>query len=213
MFETRPSDSVPATADVIPEVTGPPFYPAGVTWSVREVADEVRRRQPGVPHLKLHKLLYYCQGHHLAHTGHRLFVERVSAWDHGPVVGALWFDEQRAGPAEAASAQPLDEAALNTIGYVLSRYGRLSGRDLEALTHSETPWLDADAQREPGTSVPIDIGGLRDFFRDAGRAGGDSDEFPPDSAVIRAFLERSAAGSSAGVVDSRETLEGLKTGA
>lgn len=166
-----------------------------------------------MPRLKLHELLYYCQGHHLAHTGERLFVERVSAWDHGFVVGALWFDEEHPRADEdAPSAAPLDEGALNTIGYV-PRYGRLSGRDLEALTHSEAPWLDADAQREPGTSVQIGVDDLRSYFREAARAGDDSDQLPPDSAVIRAFLESSAAGSGAGVVDSREAMERLKTGA
>lgn len=178
------------------------------------MAQEVRRRQPGVPRLKLHKLLYHCQGHHLAHTGERLFAERVSAWDHGPVVGALWSDEEHAPGDHVASGAPsLDEGALNTIGYVLSRYGRLSGRDLEALTHSETPWLDSDARREPGTSVQIGVDDLLSFFREAARAGDDSDELPPDSAVVRAFLDRSALVPGAGLVDSRETLERLETGA
>jgi uncharacterized phage-associated protein len=38
---------------------------------------------------KLHKLLYYCQGHHLATFGLPLFDESISAWDMGPVVGTL----------------------------------------------------------------------------------------------------------------------------
>ena len=42
--------------------------------------------------------------------------------------------------------RPLDQAALNTIGFVLSRYGRLTGRDLEILTHGETPWMAAKAR-------------------------------------------------------------------
>jgi len=101
-----------------------------MTWSVHEVAREVRLRQPGIPRLRLSELLHHCQGHHLAYTGDQLFAEPVSAWDHGPVVGMLWFDEEHApGEHDASGAAPLDEAALNTIGYVLSRSGRLSGRD------------------------------------------------------------------------------------
>ncbi|WP_425453428.1 Panacea domain-containing protein [Thermomonospora umbrina] len=44
--------------------------------------------------LKLHKLLYFCQGHHVADLGEPLFGESISAWDHGPVVGTLWHQEK-----------------------------------------------------------------------------------------------------------------------
>ena len=108
------------------------------TVSVYDVAAEMRSRLPGIGTKKLHKLLYYCQGHHLATFGQPLFTETISAWDMGPVVGSLWFQEKQDGIKEASSE--LAEAALNTLGYVVSRYGALTARDLEHLTHSEAPW-------------------------------------------------------------------------
>jgi len=111
----------------------------------RDVAAEIRRRLPGVGVKKLHKLLYYCQGHHLAAFGAPLFSQSISAWDMGPVVGELWHEEKASEPAPEPAA--LDQAALNTVGYVLSRYGRLTGRDLEVLSHGEQPWQDADRRR------------------------------------------------------------------
>ena len=122
--------------------------------------------------MKLHKLLYYCQGYHLATFSVPLFGESLSAWDKGPVVGALWYTERSGRPVEPGP--PLDEAALNTIGYVLSRYGALTGRDLGHLTHSETPWRLADAGRRPGTSVRIETAWIEDYFR--ATAGPDEDE-------------------------------------
>jgi uncharacterized phage-associated protein len=119
-----------------------------------------------VPTKKLHKLLYYCQGHHLAHFDEPLFVETVSAWDMGPVVGQLWKAERDS----AAAAEPpleLGEAELNTIGYVVSRYGALTGLDLEHLTHAEDPWQLADRSRSRGGSVRIEREWLRDYFRSA----------------------------------------------
>src|SRR5437773_4537685 len=107
-----------------------------MTLSAREVAAVLRERLPGLPAKKLHKLLYYCQGHHLAAFGEPLFRETISAWDMGPVVGTLWYREKH-GDVSRHHAD-LDEAQLNTIGYVISRYGALTGRDLENLTHSET---------------------------------------------------------------------------
>src|SRR3954452_9447224 len=149
------------------ELTAPP-YTRAVPLPARVVAAVLRERLPGVGVKKLHKLLYYCQGHHLATFGRPLFGEAVSAWDMGPVVGELWHAEKR-GPAGPDPVAP-DQAALNTIGYVLSRYGGLTGADLEHLTHSEAPWQRADAQRPPGGSVRIEWDWLRDFFRTAGAA-------------------------------------------
>ncbi|MDQ1633589.1 MAG: hypothetical protein QOJ32_398 [Frankiaceae bacterium] len=62
--------------------------------SARDVAAELRQRLPDVGVKKLHKLLYYAQGHHLAALGRPLFSESISAWDMGPVVGEFWWQEQ-----------------------------------------------------------------------------------------------------------------------
>lgn len=97
---------------------------ADEVFEAADVAMELRRRLPGVGVKKLHKLLYYCQGHHLADVGRPLFAESIAAWDIGPVVGKLWKSEQ-AGPP-ATNVRALDDAALNTIGYVVSRYGALT---------------------------------------------------------------------------------------
>jgi uncharacterized phage-associated protein len=92
-----------------------------MTVSAHDVSAELRRRLPSVDTKKLHKLLYYCQGHHLAVVGEPLFTEPVAAWDMGPVVERLWRDERYG--LEPPPASELDEAGLNTVGYVLSRYG------------------------------------------------------------------------------------------
>src|SRR3954465_4039765 len=118
-----------------------------MTVSARDVAAVLRDRLPGLPTKKLHKLLYYCQGHHLATYGVPLFAEPISAWDMGPVIGQLWHQEKELGSFDA-DPEP-SEAQLNTIGYVVSRYGALTGLDLENLTHSETPWQRADSNRRP----------------------------------------------------------------
>lgn len=62
--------------------------------SARDVAKEIRARQPGIGEVKVQKLLYYCQGHHLATFDERLFHERISAFDMGPVVGEVWYADK-----------------------------------------------------------------------------------------------------------------------
>lgn len=141
----------------------PGSYPRRMTVSAFDVAAALRARLPGVPTKKLHKLLYYCQGHHLAWFGKPLFAETISAWDMGPVVGRLWYAEDNQLPAPPPS--PVGEAELNTVGYVVSRYGGLTGNDLERLTHTETPWQRADEGRRPGTSTRIERDWIEAYFR------------------------------------------------
>lgn len=155
--------------------------------SAHDVAAVLRDRLPGLPTKKLHKLLYYCQGHHLAAFDEPLFAETISAWDMGPVVGTLWRDE-KLGEVPATRAE-LDEAQLNTVGYVLSRYGALTGRDLENLTHSETPWQIANRDRRPGESAPIRLEWIKEYFTTSGAADGDEDEALLDSASVRQWLQ------------------------
>ncbi len=129
--------------------------------SAHDVARELRYRLPALGTLKQHKLCYYAQGWHLAWTGEPLFRERIEAWENGPVVADLWHDEAKARPVPVPES--LDEKALMAIDFVVSRYGRLSGRELVQLTHAEAPWEDAFAER--GKNGEITNEQLRDYFR------------------------------------------------
>ncbi len=154
--------------------------------SAYDVAAALRERLPGLRTKRLHKLLYYCQGHHLATFGEPLFHERISAWDMGPVVGELWKGERADDvPPEPAG---LGEAELNTVGYVVSRYGRLTGRELEILTHGESPWQRADRDRLPGTSSRIPLDWLEEHFTAAAVADAEEDPVVLDSTVVTELL-------------------------
>lgn len=158
-----------------------------MTLSARDVAAVLRDRLPGLPAKKMHKLLYYCQGHHLAAFDEPLFSETISAWDMGPVVGTLWRAEKQ-GDRPAAQHRELNEAQLNTIGYVISRYGALTGLDLENLTHSEMPWQMANGGRRAGESTRIRVEWIREYFRADGAADGDEDEVLLDSDAVSRWL-------------------------
>jgi len=136
--------------------------------------------------VKVHKLLYYVQGHHLATFGRPLFSETISAWDMGPVVGTLWWHDHNGEGAPIHDGE-LDEAELNTLGYVMSRYGGLTARDLIRLSHGELPWQRANEQRGSGTSVRISTDSIRDYFSQV--ADEDDEAFPPlDAQLLRVML-------------------------
>jgi uncharacterized phage-associated protein len=153
-----------ATAPAALETVTSRQYSAGMTVSAHDVAAVLRERLPGLPTLKLHKLLYYTQAHHLVATGQPLFGEAVSAWDMGPVVAPLWQAERE--KQAAPPRRPLGDTQLNIVDYVVTRYGNLSGADLMHLTHAEDPWLLADRDRPAKGSVRIRNEWMRDYFRD-----------------------------------------------
>lgn len=149
--------------DVVENVV-PERYPPIMTVSAHDVAAVLRERLPGLAGLKLHKLLYYVQAHHLAAVDEPLFGESVMAWDKGPVVAAVWTAE-KSGEA-APPRRELTGGQLNIVDYVVSRYGGLPGPDLMHMTHGEAPWKAANAGRDPGGSVRIRNEWMRDYFRD-----------------------------------------------
>ncbi len=187
-------------------------YPGPMTVSAHDVAAALRHRLPAVGTKKLHKLLYYCQGHHLAAFGEPLFAEPIGAWDMGPVVERLWRDEKYETPPPTPAE--LDEAALNTVGYVVSRYGTLTGSDLEVMTHGEPPWRRADATRRAHDRALIRTEWMRDYFRADGAPEDGVDDVPLDADAVSAWLRvtagpvRQAAGGSDvdGIEDSPDDL-------
>jgi uncharacterized phage-associated protein len=203
MFETRRAVT-PKTRSV------GDAYPEDMTLlSAHDVAAVLRDRLPGLPTKKLHKLLYYCQGHHLATFDAPLFGETIFAWDMGPVVASLWRQEKAgAAPAQLAG---LDEGQLNTVGYVLSRYGALTGRDLENLTHGEMPWRLADSNRRPGQERRIELAWVRDYFKSA-VADEDDDDALLDSDAVTAWLQDAGERRSGpGRPDNEEELQAWLT--
>jgi uncharacterized phage-associated protein len=162
-----------------------------MVMSVADVAAEIRARMPGIGMTKLHKLLYYCQGYHLAMQGRLLFEETISAWDMGPVVGAFWHDEKQ-GQASPGERSKLDNSQLNTIGYVLSRYGSLGTDRLIEMAHAEPPYQAADAHRSKGGRVRMEPARMRQYFADVLK----SERPDVDQSALRALL--------AGAVDRRK---------
>lgn len=176
--------------------------------SAHDIARELRRRVPGAGVVKIHKLLYYCQGWHLTWSGQPLFRESVDAWANGPVVADLWHDEDKGRPAPAKTE--LNEEALGTVGYVVARYGGLSGKDLIHLTHGEDPWMNV-SESDSWSSPEISHADLAAFFsQDDDRVRLDAvlDGALRDDAVrpvFEAALQRSAA--SVGTVDEPAEIQ------
>jgi uncharacterized phage-associated protein len=155
-----PKVGAPLCDAVKEPLTASEVLPA-MTVSAHDVARELRRQLPGVGVVVVHKLLYYCQGWHLAWTGEPMFSEGIDAWAMGPVVADLWHAEDKG--RELPTPRALDESSIATLGYVISRYGRLGAQDLIRMTHAEEPWLKASS--DPWSTGTLPHSALADFFR------------------------------------------------
>jgi uncharacterized phage-associated protein len=119
--------------------------------------------------LKLQKLLYYCQGWHMAFSkGEPLFNEDLEAWEHGPVNPDIYFKYRHhryltipKEPFEIKNRKGkliFKQRQLEILKTVWETYGQFDGKYLEELTHQEEPWLET-----PKNAV-IDKSKLHQFF-------------------------------------------------
>lgn len=123
-----------------------------------------------ISNLKLQKLLYYCQGWHLAVRGSPLFQDRLEAWVHGPVQPSVYgaYKHNR----WSAITEDVPEALLqpdekSVVDEVLSVYGADSGYELERRTHLETPWLEARGSipSDQESNAVLSTDGMAKYFR------------------------------------------------
>lgn len=127
-----------------------------------------------ITHLKLQKIIYYCQAWHLAIRDESLFAEPVQAWVHGPVVQSVWnrFRDNDWHAIPTSVRNPASEAALNKsqkelVDEVWQAYGNLSGSQLRYLTHEEEPWKQTRGSLPPKAvcNKVIKTELMRDFYR------------------------------------------------
>jgi uncharacterized phage-associated protein len=150
------------------QLVGAPPYSAEtiakwfVAWAQAE-EDEISN-------LKLQKLLYYAQGHHLAESRGPLFNEGIEAWSHGPVVPGVWrtykdfgSDSILLADADAFTWKDVDFATSEFLSRVWNTYGGFSAGRLRAMTHEERPWKLNFRAGDLGTAIPTRE--LESYFR------------------------------------------------
>lgn len=187
-LKTAPLGAVPMTShDGRKSGRGPsvPYPPSAVANFFLAKSDEITQ-------MKLHKLLYYAQGWHLAVVGKPLLNETITAWKHGPVVPSLYYDLKKFGArpidrlTRAIDSQtraqytPQIDADDHLVRGLLERiwgvYGALSGKQLSQMTHApDSPWTRVRQLHPELSSVDIPNDEIRRHFRrriDQGESSG-----------------------------------------
>lgn len=104
-------------------------------------------------HLKLQKLMYYCQAWNLAFDGSPLVDAEFQAWVHGPVnravfdrlskLGSMYVEITPKVIRDNFSPECLTEDERFHVDSILGEYATYSGAQLEVMTHREDPWIKA----------------------------------------------------------------------
>ena len=120
---------------------------ANVLTIANRILELAREQGCQLTPLQLMKLVYMSHGWSLGVLGQPLFVNRVEAWEYGPVIPALYHETKRFGSSPVSQPLPappndvLDAQTENLLEAVVKNYGQLSGMALSNLTHRNgSPW-------------------------------------------------------------------------
>lgn len=120
------------------------------------LANYILKHYGPMSHLKLQKLLFYCDAYCLAFFGEELLSDKFEAWVHGPVCrkvfnemkgSSLLYSDMSYSPISGIDEDyyfnqlPIDVKELLTE--VLHNLTQWSGIELERSTHKEFPWIEA----------------------------------------------------------------------
>lgn len=137
--------------------------------NAHDVAAAVLAEVGRVTAMKLEKLVYYCQGWHLARRGIPLFAEPIEAWREGPVVPLLYRQHRQqlyVSDWPLGDASQLTDAQLACVRWVAHEYGKFSAAELSAMTHNELPWRAARGvlPESASSSEPLDVDLMRTYY-------------------------------------------------
>lgn len=127
--------------------------------------------QQSMTHKKIQKLCYYAQAWYCAlYDGTPLFKDEIQAWVHGPVIPSLYpvYADYKWNeiPQKEFDDSVFDEKIINVLEAVYNTYGGFSGDQLESLTHSEDPWMQARGSLKPWetSTAPIPCNTMREYY-------------------------------------------------
>lgn len=151
-------------------------------YNVFDVANWFLQKEP-MTHKKLQKLCYYAQAWSLALRSSEIMEDvPFEAWVHGPVNPELWRECRDFGWNSidkdflSDKANSIDEKDVELLESVWETYGHLYGSQLETLTHTEPPWINArgDVDAFCPSNTVISCNDMKNYYRSV-YAGGQGD--------------------------------------
>jgi uncharacterized phage-associated protein len=152
----------------------------GSTYAIT-LANYILKHFGPMSHLKLQKLLYYCEAYHLACFEESLIGEDFEAWVHGPVCRPVYnslkdssilysdvgFDAENDTDPDIEIGNDLNSSQKELIAAILEDLSTWTAFELETSTHSELPWIEARGGIGPSKpcSNKISKSTMLEFYR------------------------------------------------
>ena len=137
--------------------------------------------------MKINKLLYYAQGYYLKKFGRPLFDDRIEAWDHGPVVPAVYraykgYGDRPIKDYDLDSVSQVSPEAEDVLYGVARKYGNYTASALRNKTHAiGSPWDQVYRPNVAGIEIPLSV--IRDFFSTADDLNQEAKQFKEDDFI------------------------------
>ncbi|MCA6080406.1 MAG: DUF4065 domain-containing protein [Endomicrobium sp.] len=77
-----------------------------------------------ISHLKLQKLLFYCQAYHLSISGEPLFEDDILAWDYGPVVRSVYENYKKHDSSIISVKKELKSEDISATSNLANHYSK-----------------------------------------------------------------------------------------
>ncbi|MDE6668372.1 MAG: DUF4065 domain-containing protein [Muribaculaceae bacterium] len=144
------------------------------------LANYILKHYGPMSHLKLQKLLFYCDAYCLAYFGQELISDKFEAWVHGPVCRKVYNEMKGASVLYTDMAYSsingideditFDQLAIDVkdlINDILTNLTTWSGIELERATHRERPWIEARHGYSEAEKCYVEISKIttRDYYR------------------------------------------------
>lgn len=144
--------------------------PCKERYTADAIANEFLCGQLGdISPMKIQKLVYYAHAWSLALFGEALISDRIEAWEHGPVVPALYDEFKEFGrknidrlaseigedwAVESPRVPKSDKRTHALIKRIKEVFGKYSAVQLSNMTHApDEPWSRVP-KRRPGIRIP-----------------------------------------------------------
>lgn len=132
--------------------------------------DAAKDSEDPMTNMRVNKYVYLAQGYALAKLGRPLFNDEIQAWEHGPVVPALYQlfrTEIKGEPIYKMKGtyrkNTFSDEEIQVMIDVLMDYEEYSTAAISRITHGkDSPWSKAYAG--PYTNNPISLEEMREYF-------------------------------------------------
>lgn len=121
--------------------------------------------------LQVMKMTYIAHGHMMAIYNEPLIYDEVEAWDHGPVIPAIWKEFRKWGSSVIGRVKyipdPFKNKEREVIDGTFQHYGKFCGYYLSQITHHDgdrrTPW-SMYYQKGKNQVIPDDV--TKNYYRE-----------------------------------------------